>query len=276
MKNIIKPLMLLMVLGVSFNSCLLDDENLADSFDDGPNFTSFSNLNQTVSAVADGSIVTALVNIELQGPNMVGYTEDVNLSIAVDAANTTAIEGVHYNALSTTSITLTKSNNYIGTIPLSIITDGIDPPLEVAPIITLKFTDVNGTNVITSSKNTKLTIIYQCFADLSGTYLVTNDACSPSKLATITQNADGSWFLESADGYFLDQCTANTGLYNSGNIVELCGEIIPTNDLTYGFLDLGTILSGTWDAENGVLILNHRQTFTGNWPGAWTSTYTRQ
>ncbi|WP_242155263.1 DUF4843 domain-containing protein [Aestuariivivens sediminis] len=275
MKNLIKSITLLIALGVSFNSCLLDDDNLADSFDDGPNFTSFSNLNQTVSAVADGELKTANVNIELQGPNMVGFSEDVTLTIGVDAANTTAIEGVHYT-LSTNSVTLTKANNYIGTIPVGIITEGIDPPLAVAPIITLEFTDASGTNVIPSSKETKLTIIYQCFADLSGIYLVTNDACSPSKLATITQNADGSWFLESADGYFLDQCTANTGLYNSGNIVELCGEIIPTNDLTYGFLDLGTILSGTWDSENGILTLNHRQTFTGNWPGTWTSTYTRQ
>ncbi|UKM65134.1 hypothetical protein GSB9_01696 [Flavobacteriaceae bacterium GSB9] len=279
MKNIIKSITLLIVMGLSVTSCLLDDTNLADSFNDGPNFTSFSNLNQTVSAVADGNIVTANVNIELQGPTLVGFSEDVALTIAVDAANTTAVEGVHYT-LNSTSLTLTKANNYIGTIPVSIITDGIEPPLAVAPELTLEFTDANGTNVISSGKSTTLTIIYQCFADLSGTYLVTNDGCdngSIGTMTTITQNADGSWFLGIGDGGFLGySCTANGGLNNFANIVELCGEIIPTDDLEYGFLDLGTILGGTWDAENGILTMQHRQTFTGNWAGSWTSTYVRQ
>ncbi|MFL1011805.1 hypothetical protein [Flavisericum labens] len=266
-------------MGLTVTSCLLDDSNLADTFNDGPNFTSFSNLNQTVSAVADGNIVTANVNIELQGPTVVDFNEDVTLTIAVDESNTTAIEGVHYT-LNSTSVTLSKSNNYIGTIPVSIITDGIDPPLAVAPELTFEFTDANGTNVISSGKSTTLTIIYQCFADLSGTYIVTNDGCdagSTGTTTTITKNADGSWFLAIGDGGFLGHsCTGNLGLDNFATIVELCGEIIPTDNLEYGFLDLGTITGGTWDAENGILTMQHRQTFTGNWAGTWTSTYTRQ
>ncbi|WP_242085755.1 hypothetical protein [Aestuariivivens sediminis] len=280
MKNIIKSIALLIALGVSFNSCLLEDDNLADTFDDGPNFTSFSNTNQTVSAVADGNIVTAKVNVELQGPNMVGFTEDVSLTIGVDAANTTAIEGVHYT-LNTNSITLTAANNYIGTIPVSIITEGIDPPLPVAPILTLTFTGVTGTNVINSGKDAKLTLIYQCFADLTGTYMVTNDWCPNSlrqNTTTITKNADGSWRFGTADGYWLDSCTGNAGLFNGGNVVELCGEILPTGDLDFGTVGgfgIGDILGGTWDAENGVITMQHIETFFNGGPREWTSTYTR-
>ncbi len=278
MKNIIKSITLLIVMCLSITSCILDDDNLADTFNDGLNFTSFSTLNQTVSAVADGEVKTANVNIELQGPNIVGFTEDITLTIGVDAANTTAIEGVHYS-LNATTLTLQAANNYIGTIPVSIITDGIDPPLDVAPILTLTFTDANGTNVIPSGKNTTLTLIYQCFADLTGTYLVTNDWCTVSKTTTITQNADGSWRFGTADGFWLDSCTGNAGLFNGGNVVELCGEILATGNLDYGTaggFGIGDILGGTWDAENGIITMQHKETFFNGGPREWTSTYTRQ
>ncbi len=276
MKNIIKSISLLIVMGLSVTSCILDDDNLADTFNDGPNFTSFANLNQTVSAVADGNIVNANVNIQLEGPNLVGFTEDVNLTISVDAGNTTAIEGVHYT-LNNTSITLTAANNYLGVIPVNVITDGIVPPLAVAPILTFKFASADGTNVIASGKATALTLIYQCFADMSGTFLVTNSlGCGISKTTTITQNADGSWRFGTADGFFLDSCTTNSGLLNGGNIVELCGEILATGDLDYGSLGVGTITGGTWDAENGIVTLNNINTWTTNFPPDWVSTYTRQ
>ena len=281
MKNIIKSITLVLVMGLSVTSCLLDDSNLADTFDDGPNFTSFSVLNQTVSAVADGNIVTANVNVELKGPTIVNSSEDVTLTIGVDADNTTAIEGVHYTINSNT-LTLTKSNNYIATLPVSIITDGIEPPLEVAPILTLEFTDANGTNVIPSGKSTTLTIIYQCFADLSGTYLVTNDYCPDSlnqNMTTITQNSDGSWRFGTADGYWLDSCTGNAGLFNGGNVVELCGEILPTGNLDYGTaggFGIGDILGGTWDAENGIITMQHKETIFPGGTRNCTSTYTRQ
>lgn len=275
MKNIIKSITLLLVMALSVTSCILDDDNLSDTFSDGPNFTSFANLSQTVSAVADGNLVGANINIILEGPNMVGYTEDVTLGIEVDAANTTAIEGVHYT-INSTSLTLTESNNYIGTLPISIITEGIEPPLDVAPILTFKFSNANGTNVIPSSKSTELTIIYQCFADMAGTYLVTNSLGCVSKTTTITKAADGSWALGTADGFFLDSCTSNAGFLNGGNIVELCGEILPTGNLAYGFLGIGTIAGGTWDAENGILTLNNLNTWTTNFPADWVSTYVRQ
>ncbi|WP_298339365.1 hypothetical protein [uncultured Algibacter sp.] len=282
MKKIIKnPVILLSMVMLTITSCLLDDDSLTKTFDDGPNFTSFSTLNQTVSAVADGEEKTANVTVELQGPNLVGYTEDVAVSISVDADNTTAIENVHYRINSST-VMLLASQNYIATLPITIITDGIEPPLDVAPILTLTLTDPSGNNVIASSKQTTLSLIYQCFADLSGTYTVTNDWCPGSlrqNTTTITKNADGSWRFGTADGYWLDSCTGNAGLFNGGNVVELCGEILPTGDLDYGTgggFGIGDILGGTWDAENGIITMQHRETFFNGGPREWTTTYTRQ
>lgn len=278
MKNIIKSISLVIIMGLSVTSCLLDDDNLPDQFNDAQNFASFSRLTQNLSAVSDGNEYGFDINLELQGPNLVGFTEDITVTVEVDASSSTAIEGVNFR-LATNTVTLTKSNNYIGSIPITVITDGIMAPLPENPVLTLSISDSSG-NVFSNSKNTVLTFVYQCFADLSGTYLVTNDGCDPFTpfLTTIIANADGSWRVAIGDGGFLGYgCTGNPGLNNGANITELCGDILPTGDLDYGpCCDIGRITGGSWDAENGILTMNHVQTFTGNWAGSWTSTYVRQ
>src|SRR5690554_1547027 len=56
-----------------------------------------------------------------------------------------------------------------------------------------------------------------CFADLSGTYSVTNSVCGTGSSGTIppiaiTQTPDGNWNLATADGGLLQYCTSNTSL----------------------------------------------------------------
>ncbi|MBK6263463.1 hypothetical protein JKA74_00335 [Marivirga sp. S37H4] len=129
-------------------------------------------------------------------------------------------------------------------------------------------------------KEATLNINVSCLADLTGTYLVTNTWCAPSFTVEITQNADGSYYLPVADGGGLSKCTANTTLPNYGSIIEQCGEILPTDELQYGTGGsgnaIGDITGGSWDAENGIITLQHTQGFTANWPSEWESTYTRQ
>lgn len=277
MKNIIKIITILFATAYVATSCVLDDYNLADEFNDGLNFTSFSRLTQNLSAVADGNEYDFAINLELQGPNLIGFTEDITVKIEVVSSESTAVEGVNYR-FATKTVTLTKSNNYIGSIPITVVTDGIVAPLAVNPKLVLSITDSSG-NVFSNSKNTTLTFVYQCYADLSGTYLVTNDGCANFVpfTTTIVANADGSWRVAIGDGGFLGYgCTGNPGLDNGANITELCGDILASDDLDYGGLGIGNITGGSWDAENGILTMNHTQTFTGNWAGSWTSTYTRQ
>lgn len=123
-------------------------------------------------------------------------------------------------------------------------------------------------------------VTINCSSNLEGTYLVTNDYCMPSYMTTITANPDGSWNIESGDGAFLHLCTGNSTLINWANINVVCGEVQATGDLRFGSAnsgyDIGDISGGTWDGVNGVLTMQHTQTFTGNWASSWTSTYTRQ
>ena len=259
------------------SSCLVDDESLTDAFDDGPNFVSFSRFSQNLSAVSDGNTYDFNINVELQGPTLHEMTSDVSLTISVDPSST-AIEGVHYQFGSMTT-TLTNSNNYLGAIPITVITQGIMAPLDVNPVLVLNISDSSGNNVISSSKQNAVTIVYQCFADLSGTYIGTNDFCSPSFTTTISLNPDGSWHIGQGDGGFLDICTGNAGLLNYAEITELCGEILPTTNLEYGTdggFGIGDILGGTWDAATGTLTMQHQDVFFNGGPYQWTSTYVRQ
>ena len=133
-------------------------------------------------------------------------------------------------------------------------------------------------------RNADLGVNISCLADLTGTYVVTNDFCPNDPdlpfTVTITRNPDGSYHLTSADGGWLSKCTSNTSLANAGNIVEQCGEILPSTDLDYGSANstynIGEIQGGTWDAANGILTMDHTEGYFTGGPYSWTSTYTRQ
>ncbi|EKF54509.1 hypothetical protein I215_12263 [Galbibacter marinus] len=117
-----------------------------------------------------------------------------------------------------------------------------------------------------------------CFADLSGTYTVTNSYCGAGSTGTIpsvkiTKTPDGNWNLETADGGLLQYCTQNTTLTNAGTISVVCGEVSGTTDFC-GSNGIGCIVGGSWDQETGVLTLELDDTFFGI--GGYTATYTRQ
>jgi hypothetical protein len=261
-----------------FTSCLVDDESRTTSFDQGPNLASFTRSGQNLNAVTDGNEYDFDIVLELIGPTSTFSSEDVGVSVSIDAAST-AIENVHYR-FNSTSTTLAASNNHIGVLPITMITDGIMAPLAENPKLVLNIASASGTNVIANGNQLTLTFVYQCFADLSGTYAATNDFCNPSFMTEITANADGSWHIGSADGGFLHQCTSNTSLLNAGDITELCGDILPGGALDFGsdnfYGAIGDISAGTWDAVTGTLILEQSDDFFNGGPYMWVSTYVRQ
>lgn len=273
---------LLFVLALSFlaTSCLVDDEVATDSYSEGSNLVGFTSASRTLSGIADGSEYDFSVNLSLTGPTSeTTQSGDIEVMVSVDPAST-AIEGTHF-VLPSTTTTLTKDGNYIGSLPITLITTGIVPPLAENPVLILNVEDVNGNNVIVNGRTgtVTLTIIYQCFADLGGTYSVTNDFCAPNFTTTIAPDGSGGWLIGSADGGFLHQCTSNTSLLNPGNIVELCGDILPSTALQFGSdggYGIGDILGGTWDQDAGILTMQHQDVFFNGGPYNWTSVYTRQ
>jgi hypothetical protein len=143
---------------------------------------------------------------------------------------------------------------------------------------TVKVHQTDGDVYQYSNQSFNLTV--NCFADLSGSYKVTNSQCGEGSsgvipLVNISQTPDGNWYLETADGGLLQYCTSNTALVNDGTISVVCGEVQPSSSLAfcpdYG---IGCITGGTWDQENGILELELNDGFFG--VGDYTATYVRQ
>lgn len=261
-----------------------DDETLNDQIEGSPNLAGFHTGAQSLSAVSNGEQYDFTVPVKVFGPTASELDGAVTVKISVDESST-AIEGTHY-LLNTNEVTLSEDGDFLGNLPITVLTEGIDAPLAENPKLVLNIQEVTGNGrVVASAKPITLNFFYLCYSDLSGTYSVSIDhtRCKTAPYAanfpftvTISADPDGSWHLSSADGGFLGRCTGNAGLANAGNIVELCGAIQFSDDLEYGSLDIGTITGGTWDDVTGTLTLNHKQSFSANWPSNWTSIYVRQ
>lgn len=261
-----------------------DDETLIDQIESSPNLVGFHTSSQALSGLADGSEYDFEVPVKVFGPTASELQGSVTVMVSVNESST-AVEGTHFR-LDSKELVLSDDGDFLGVLPITLLSEGVVAPLAETPQIILNVEQVSGNgNVVASSKPITLNLFYLCPHDLSGNYLVTidNARCNNATYGpnfpyavTISENADGSWHLSSADGGFLNRCTGNSTLINSGNIVVLCGEVQFSNDLDYGSLDIGTITGGSWDETTGTLILNHTQDFTANWPSNWTSTYVRQ
>ncbi len=107
-----------------FTSCLVDDEAPSDNNDTGPNVAGFTDNSTTISGITNDSEYSFNLRVEVKGPGLVDLQGDVTLSIATDAAASTAVEGVNFR-LDQTTITLSKSNNYLGLLPITLLTEGI-------------------------------------------------------------------------------------------------------------------------------------------------------
>lgn len=274
----IKYALILMISITTLVSCV-EDNDLTHLNDDGPNLAGFRDAKQNLSAVSNGDEYDFAIKMEVKGPTYLDLSSDVLVSVAIDPSST-AIEGTHFR-MDSNFITLVQSNNYLGLLPITVITQGIMAPLPENPVLKLNVSTVTTDgNVVNNAKPIVITFVYQCFADLAGTYTVTNDFCNPSFTATISANADGSWHITSADGGFLHQCTSNTSLLNPGDITELCGSILATGNLDFGSANfygaIGDISGGSWDSVTGTLILEQSEAFFNGGPFSWTSTYIRQ
>lgn len=283
MKNrIIKFVKNGLVLGLcalTLSSCLLDDEKT--DFGNGPDFVAFSRASVTTPVESDGSDYNYDAVIRLIGPQSQSFTGEVTVTVGVDPQTTDAEAGVHYTLPSSSTVVLNSANDYTAVYPITIHTEGVEAPIVKKLGLYVTSIDSASENIIISDtgKSSAVSISYICFADLTGTYAVTNSFCGSGSTGTIppiaiSKNADGGWDLETADGGLLQYCTANTGLSNPGSIIVVCGEVLPSEDLNFcGSNGIGCITGGSWDADTGVLTLTHSDTFFGI--GEYTSTYTR-
>lgn len=261
----------------AFSGCVDEDPGIVEDIKSTQNVIGFVQRSAAVSAVAGGDETefSKSLIVSLKGPRLNEVSNDVTATVSVDLEKSTAVEGIHFS-LPTSSFTIGTNDNNFNEFFVTMLTEGIEPPLDSNPQLVLNIETATGDGTVTTGAPIVIDFLYLCFADLSGTYTVTNDFCFPSFSVDISQNPDGSWYASVLDGGFLHTCTSNTTLPNWGSFNEVCGVIQPSTNLRFGSLGIGTVLGGTWDQENGVLIMQHEDTFFNGGPYSWESTYTRQ
>ena len=221
----LKFLTLLFITSFALNSCLVDDEDVADLNDDGKNFVGFKDASASAPLVADGSTKDFYYPVQLGGPTYKDIAGDVSFKISVDPSST-AVNGVHYTLL-TNTITLNKSNNFIQNVGIRVLSAAADAP--ETKVLKLLVTDISDANVISSGRtgNFTVNIVYLCFSNLAGDYasscqnLVSGFVMNHG-VETFTQIGDGTYQTESTgtwaigslrpyQGYiFQDFCNAIT------------------------------------------------------------------
>tara|TARA_B110000967_G_C18897979_1_gene572209 strand:+ start:4511 stop:5353 length:843 start_codon:yes stop_codon:yes gene_type:complete len=185
MKNIIK-ITFLFLLSLSLTSCLVDDTDPTGEFNLGPNVVGFTSSTMGFSGVANGDEYQSAINFEVKGPTSSEYTAPINAIISVDPAST-AVEGVNFR-LDSSTITLEANGNYTGSLPITLITEGIVAPLAESPVLILSVTSADGeTNLLPNGIKLTVTLNYLCFSNLAGEYDVTMRYVRASSGTDVTQ-----------------------------------------------------------------------------------------
>lgn len=163
MKNI--TYILLLVIGVVFlSSCSKDDRDV-DNIEGTKNLAVFQDYDFGLKALADGSEYDYQFVVRVTGPSMDNMNSDITITLAANDAST-ADEGQHYR-LPEKSITLTKSNNYIALVDITVLTEGNTPPIEGTaefeaysnPVLYLDIASADGNaSVIATGKSAEISL----------------------------------------------------------------------------------------------------------------------
>lgn len=292
MRNIHKKTYLLVFVAalLSLNSCYLDDDIV--DYGTGPNLVGFDDSSLVLSAEANGDEYSMGIPVRLMGPSVYEMTETVTVQFAVDP-NSTAEEGVHYR-LESNSVEINTEGGqdvYEVSIPITVLTEGIEAPLEVNPVLNLTITDVaSNTNVVVNEKTEEaaVTIAYSCPSNLNVAFdweasggdltetLTGSDALIRVEGSAIQYVYESGFF---DFGYYCNQYESadpGCGAGAAGSLVlqDQCGELSLLGADQYGdgwtisnVVVNGSELSFTWESDFGETSnVTLTRTDGGDWP----------
>lgn len=169
MKNYFRYLSILCVT-LMFTSCLVEDDTASDDNDKGPNLVGFLDSSVNASVAADGTTTDVNMTVTFAGPTSSEFTGDFDITVAVDPSST-AVEGTHFT-LDSKTLSLSSSTNYIANLPLTIITEGVEPPLDENPVLTLVISEISDGSIVPNGRTSSIdiTIEYLCFSVVTGKY----------------------------------------------------------------------------------------------------------
>lgn len=271
MKKLKYLLIFILSIGI-FNSCLIDDETDLDLNADGYNIAGFADSRTTILAISNGDEYTFDLTMKVIGPTWLDIKSDINLTVAADESST-AIEGTHFR-IDNSTVTLSASNNLISVFQFTMLTDGIDAPLDKSPVLVLKVTDASGAaSTISSGKTITVTLNYACFSNLAGTYNATmiRDGGAPvNYVDEITETGVGEYRTTEV-GHWIGGLGVGTPGYTFTDVCDVIN--VPGQDLLdyYGNIVEGTQL-GSADPETGILHIVYSISSSG-WSSVYDCTY---
>jgi hypothetical protein len=253
------------------NSCFEESDKGIDLNDKGNNVAAFTNAKENLAAIADGNEYIFNVKVKVHGPTSMDLTGDVTMTIAAHESSS-AIEGTHYR-LDTPTVTLTKANNYLGTVAVTMITDGIDAPLASSPVLVIEAIATTGDGVVPAGKLVEATLNYACYSNLGGGYTVTvlrdGGPITPYSAVTIAETGIGE-YRTSEVGHWPQSSLGGTPGYT---FYDVCGVLsIPGQNLVdlYSNWVEGT-QNGSADPETGELHLVYK--ISSTWESEYDCTY---
>lgn len=264
MKNI-KSYLFVVFASFAMTSCLVDDDTITGDYNQSPNMVGFTSAKATASFAADEEPHNFVIPMSVVGPNMRAINEPTVVQISVDPSST-AIAGTHFS-LDQTTITLSPDNNSIGNLNLTVLTEGIEPPLEVSPYVILNVTSVSGGNGAIVNGRTgqiKVTINYLCNSDLAGSYsVVTHYVYASGGIDTFINSTDNINALGSGQyrtenvGHWTQAALGGTPGFSFSDV---CDQItIPQQNLVdlYSNLVEGALGASNVNPDTGVIYFEY-------------------
>lgn len=156
MKTLKYLFLFILVVGFS-GACLVDNEESYLDNATGYNVVTFEKPNVNLGALANGDEYVRQVNLKLVGPQAKELTSDLTVTVEADESST-AIVGTHYR-IDNPTVTLSASNNHLGVLNVTMITEGNQPPEDgtpemenyVAPKLVLNVVSATGDAKVTNS-----------------------------------------------------------------------------------------------------------------------------
>ncbi|VAX36596.1 hypothetical protein MNBD_UNCLBAC01-1184 [hydrothermal vent metagenome] len=228
--------LLIFALGAFTLSSCFDDEVVSDQFGAGSNLVGFTDdaTGMNLTAVADGNEYEFDIKMMTKGARLQDVSNAVTATISIDASST-AIEGTHFR-LDSKSIILSPDNNLLGLLPITMITTGINPPLDEDPVVVLNIESVSGDgSVVVNGKQLKAKLLYLCNSDLAGDYALTVDYWRFGALVgtynftdTFTKTGDGQYRTNTVGAWFGTSIGGDAGF----TFIDVCDQItIPAQNL---------------------------------------------
>jgi hypothetical protein len=274
----IKYILIFMLCLASFTSCIVDDTEPSAANGEGPNLGGFNDASLNLGGVADGNSYNFDLEMEVKGPTYKEMTSDVVLTVAVDPSST-AIEGTHFKFTSKT-ITLSASNNYLGLLPITMLSQGVVAPLAKAPVLVLKILSATSTDhVINNGKTLTINFNYLCFSNLAKSYNVrmryVRAASGIDNILTFTDKFTKTGSGEYRTGLVGHWAAADLGGTSGFTFIDVCNELtIPKQNLVDLYSNLVEGVSGKCSVNPATGVITMEYTITGGNLRQYFVTYT--